>query len=434
MRRILKKEHSKSSIQIFSGLSSFQMLAMFRRGLFYTYLSIYMRDFLNLSVTMTTLYASIPMLMSVIFQNFVWGPISDKFQRRRTLIICGEILAGIGTITVWGVHSIFNNFLIAGWVIIIGLSLIEMFWSMSNIGWSALISDLYPSEKRSKIMGQLTSLGGLGRIIGIFIGGFLYDYGFGFRNGPLFFVASFVMIISTIPMLMTPEGGIELEKQEDAILVEKNDINNKQQKSILIFIVFIIALVFINFGRNSIAVPYPQYLTLESGFNLNSIMLSFVANSRSIAVMMIGFTAGSLSKKLGNSKALIIGTTIGIVALVITATTQCLEIIFIGSFLIGAAEVIISASSYAIASVLIPARMRAKLFAVYNTTFFLSWGSASTLIGGPLIDFLINRGISEVFAYQMAFLLGALICLIGLFIFIFLGVWLNIQKRKNFET
>ncbi len=434
MRKVLKKEHSKSSIQIFSGLSSFQMLAMFRRGLFYTYLSIYMRDFLNLSVTMTTLYASIPMLMSVIFQNFVWGPISDKFQRRRTLIICGEILAGIGTITVWGIHSLFNNFFIAGWVIIIGLSLIEMFWSMSNIGWSALISDLYPSEKRSKIMGQLTSLGGLGRIIGISIGGFLYDYGFGFRNGPLFFVASFVMIISTIPMLMTPEGGIELEKQKDAILVEKNDINNKQQKSILIFIVFIIALVFINFGRNSIAVPYSQYLTLESGFNLNSIMLSFAANFRSIAVMLIGFTAGSLSKKLGHSKTLILGTTIGVVALLITATTIYLEIIFLGSFLIGTAEVIISASSYAFASVLIPARMRAKLFAVYNTTFFLSWGSASTLIGGPLIDVLINKGISEVFAYQMAFLLGALICLIGLVIFIFLEVWLNIQKRRNFET
>ncbi|MFW9900386.1 MAG: MFS transporter, partial [Candidatus Thorarchaeota archaeon] len=165
-----KIENINSPVRIFSGLSSFQMLAMFRRGLFYTYLSIYMREFLNLSVTMTTLYASIPMFMSVLFQNLVWGPISDKFQRRRTLIICGEILAGIGTLTVWGVHYIFTDFIIAGWVIIIGLSIIEMFWSMSNIGWSALISDLYPSEKRSKIIGQLTSVGGLGRIFGIFIG------------------------------------------------------------------------------------------------------------------------------------------------------------------------------------------------------------------------------------------------------------------------
>ena len=46
-------------------------------------------------------------------------------------------------------------------------------------------------------MGQLTSIGGLGRMIGILIGGYLYDSGLGFRNGPLFLIASFVMFIST---------------------------------------------------------------------------------------------------------------------------------------------------------------------------------------------------------------------------------------------
>ncbi len=438
-------EKTKSSIKIFSGLSSFQMLAMFRRGLFYTYLSIYMREFLGLSVTMTTLYASLPMLMSVIFQNFVWGPISDKFQRRRTLIILGEILAGTGTITVWYIHFllanahtagygikigdvIFSSLYISGYVIIIGLSLVEMFWSMSNIGWSALLSDLYPSEKRSKIMGQLTSLGGLGRMIGIFIGGFLYDAGFGFRDGPLFIIASFVMFISTIPMFFTPEGGVVLDVPEQENSLEPTESN---QNHIFVFIIFIISLIFINFGRNSIAVPYSQYLSLDSGFNVGSVMLSFIANMRSLATLVIGFTAGFLSKKCGHSRSLILGTSIGIIGLIITATTIHLQLIFVGAFLIGAAEVIIFASSYAIASVLIPARMRGKLFAVYNTTFFLSWGIAGTFISGPLIDLLISEGKSEIFAYQIAFLIGALLCVIGLFIFIALEIWINLQKSKN---
>jgi MFS family permease len=406
-----------------------------------------MRSFLNMSVLETTLYATLPMIMSIIFQNFVWGPLSDKFQRRRTLIVLGEVLAGLGTIIVWFIHFLFTNahlagygftisdiiysgLYIAGYVIIIGLSFVEMFWSMSNIGWSALISDLYPSKKRSKIMGQLTSLGGLGRIFGIFIGGLLYDSGFGFMNGPLFIVASSVMFISTIPMLMfSPEGGINLEEQQEESTVEFDNDNN--QKSILVFIIFIIALAAINFGRNSIAIPYSQYLTLDSGFNVDSLMLSFIANSRSVATMLIGFTAGFLSKKFGHSRTLIIGTSIGIVALIITATTSYLQIMFVGSFLIGAAEVIIYASSYAIASNLIPAKNRAKLFAVYNTTFFLSWGLAGTLISGPVIDFLIIEGTSEVFAYQMGFIIAAIICFIGLLIFIFLEVWLIIQKSKT---
>ncbi len=422
------QKFQESNFKVFIGLSSFQILAMFRRGLFYTYLSIYLRIYLNLSVTETTLYATLPMIMSVLFQNLVWGPISDKFQRRRLLIILGELIAGIGTLLVWGVHFIFENLYLAGYVIIIGLTIVEMFWSMSNIGWSTLVSDIYPFKKRGKIMGYLTSIGGSGRIIGIFIGGFLYDGGLGFRNGTLFFIASFTMFISTIPMLLfAPEGGVTLRKKSEG----NSDIElDDEQNNIFIFVIFIIALTFINFGRNSIAVPFPQFLKLESGFAVDDIMLSVIANTRSISVILIGLSAGILSKKLGHARTLIFGAIIGIIALIIIATAANLPTIFLGNFLIGAAEVIIYASSYAFASTLMPARIRAKLFGVYNTTFFLSWGLACTLVSGPLIDLLIKAGKSDIFAYQVAFLVGALICLIGLLMFTFLEIWLKLKKRK----
>ena len=152
-------------------------------------------------------------------------------------------------------------------------------------------------------MGRLTSLGGLGRIIGIFIGGLLNNSGYGFRNGPLFFVASFVMFISAIPMLFTPEGGIHRESNE-----KENPLNDEDgnRSGIFIFLIFIIALVFINFGRNSIAVPYSQYLTLESGFNVGDIMLSFIANTRSVAVLIIGFIGFILASEVrGDGKVII---------------------------------------------------------------------------------------------------------------------------------
>ncbi len=410
----------------FIGLSSFQLLAMFRRGLFYTYLSIYLRDFLRLSVTETTLYATLPMLMSVIFQNFVWGPLSDKFQKRRTFIILGEVLAGIGTTLVWFMHSIFSNLIIAGYVIIFGLMCIEAFWSMSNISWSALISDIYPSIERSKVMGQLTSVGGFGRIIGISIGGILYNGGFGFRDGPLFFVASLVMLASTIPMLLTPEGGTHFEQKLEE---DSNDKPMTNDSFKVIFIIFLISLIFINFGRNSIATIYSQYLILESGFGVDSLMLSYIANARSVAVLMFGFIAGILSRKFGHSRTLILGVILAIIALMVTALTTALPFIFIGNFLLGMSEVIIFASSYTIASDLIPSRTRAKLFGMYNTTFFLSWGLSCTIISGPLIDFLIGEGLGEVFAYQTAFLVGALITGIGLIIFLALEIWIKLKKN-----
>ena len=100
------------------------MLAMFRRGLFYTYLTIYLKHFLGLSVTTTALFATIPMVFNVVLQRYVWGILSDKYQKRRTLIIWGELLAGIGTAAVWYFHLIPEDKLISGYVIIAGLSVI----------------------------------------------------------------------------------------------------------------------------------------------------------------------------------------------------------------------------------------------------------------------------------------------------------------------
>ncbi|MBW1695719.1 MAG: MFS transporter [Deltaproteobacteria bacterium] len=78
---------------IFFGISSFQVLVWFRRGLFYSFLSIYLRHFLGLSVTETTLFATLPMIINILCQTFIWGTVSDMYQLRRTLIITGEVLA-----------------------------------------------------------------------------------------------------------------------------------------------------------------------------------------------------------------------------------------------------------------------------------------------------------------------------------------------------
>jgi MFS family permease len=243
------------------------MLAMFRRGLFYSYLSIYLRHFLGLSVTETTLFATLPMVMNIVFQTFVWGAFSDKYQLRRTLIISGEILAGFGTVLVWYAHTLTGNLSLAGYVIIFGLSIVEIFWSMSNVGWSALISDIYRQKDRNAVQGRLASVGGIGRIAGVWIGGLLYDglglkyNGWGFHEGALFFVAGAAMFISVVPMMLVPEGGIRREL-EDASIPETGASVSAGK----IFTFFIIAMIFINFGRNSIAIIQSKYMVLVSGF------------------------------------------------------------------------------------------------------------------------------------------------------------------------
>jgi MFS family permease len=103
-------------------------------------------------------------------------------------------------------------------------------------------------------------------------------------------------------------------------------------------------------------------------------------------------------------------------SLLLLATANNLTLIYISNFLRGCSEVVVLASSYAFASMLIPPEKRAKLFSIFNATFFLSWGIAGTFIAGPITDILMAYGASEVFSYKMAFVSSAIMTLIGFFI------------------
>lgn len=402
---------------------------MFRRGLFYSYLSIYLRFFLGLSVTETTFFASFPMVLNVLFQTFVWGVLSDKYQKRRTLIILGEATAAITTVLVWYIHTLPESKYAAGYVIILGLSIVEIFWSMSNVAWTALISDLYPEHRRTDIQGKLFSIGAAGRIVGVWVGGLAYDglaryyEGWGFDKGLLFFVASGVMLLSMIPMFFVPEGGAAAGRSPSDRGGMAGPLQGAARYSRK-FVMFLIALTLINFGRNSVAVTRSQYLVLDEGFNVSSRLLSYIVNMQSVAGLMFGLLMGRLSKRYSDSTLLQFGALASALSLVIYVFARVLGPVFVADFLAGGAHVVILASSYTYASRLIPPEHRGKQFALYNATLFLSWGIAGTLIGGPVIDFLIRSGTSQAFAYRMSFLAGAVLVVAGM-------VWFGLVGRME---
>lgn len=419
-------------IKHFVGLSSFEMMAMFRRGLFYAYLSIYLRHYLGLSVTETTLFATLPMSLNILAQTFIWGRLSDRMQLRRSLIVTGEILAAAGTLGVWQIHRLAATPKAAGYAIIIGLTLIEIFWSMSNIAWSALVSDLYAPDQRGRIQGRLTSMGGLGRMAGVLIGGLLYDGlglyfpGWGFARGVLFFISSGVMLLSTVPLFFLPEGGV---KQDPARVGPDEAASAETGNQLVLYIVFLLGMILINFGRNSIAVIVPQYLSLDSDLNLNSRMLSYIINTQSLAIIAVGWTAGWIAHKLGNEATMVFGTLAAILALVLLWRYTALPALYLSSLLRGIGDAALLTASYAYASVLIPPSLRAQRFAWFNATFFLSWGLAGTLIAGPLVDLMVSAGSRQADAYRTSFAAAALITLAGLIVLLGLILY---RKRRSF--
>ncbi|HOX31712.1 MAG TPA: MFS transporter [Spirochaetales bacterium] len=409
---------------IFVGLSSFQALAMFRRGIFYTFLGVYLRSYLGMSVTETTLFETLPMILNILFQTFVWGRITDRLQLRRSLIVAGELLASVGHLALWYLHARSPDPRAAGWAIIWGLTVIEIFWSMSNIGWSAFISDAYGPAERNAIQGKLASVGGAGRMLGIVIGGLLYDGmgkaypGWGFQAGGIFFASAAAMCVSVIPLLFIPEGGVGFRPEEAPGAGAEADARAGGRASgpgeLRVFAVFLVAMLLINSGTNSLATFKAQYLDLPEGFAASARTISLVMDVESGSLILVGFFLGALGGAMGIPALLVAGTLAGAASLLLYALAPSIGLIYLASAFKGLSDGCVSSSSYAYASTLIPPGKRGRYFAAYNATFMLSWGTSATLVTGPLIDGLVRAGRPAAFAYRAGILSSVAIMLLGL--------------------
>ncbi len=410
-------EYSKLKGREFTGLSTFQILTYFRRAIVYSFLSIYLRS-LGLSTTEVTLMATVGMIANALTQSFLWGNLLDKYRKPTQFVVIGEILAGFGHIFMVFGYVYFlgmNQLIVAGYVIIFALGGIEVFWSMSNVGWSALVSELTVIDERKKIMGQFSIIGGFGGIGGAYLGGILYDNGLGFDNGSIFNVAAVVMIISGIIVYFSIRLKEEekVQKSDETEISENHSLRDLPSKLRIGYLIFIIALIFVNFGRNSIAIIIYLFLSDPTAFSATGGDIAFFSNVGSIAAMVSGLVVGFKVAKSDDYKVMMSGVLLSIAAITWLIITPNFALALVASFLIGSSHVVIESSSYSIVARMAPEEYRGRLFAYYNATFFLSWGIAATFIAGPIADFLIAQGSSNADAYRGSFIAALVLIAIG---------------------
>ena len=421
----------------FFGLSTFQFLAYFRRLIVYTFLAIFLKA-LGLSNFEVTLMPTIGMLANALTQSFVWGRLIDKYKNAKIFIVVGELIAGLTHIFMVLVYQVYlgTDKILAGYIIILTLGITEVFWSMSNVGWSALISNLTIPAERKKIMAQLSVVGGIGGIFGAQVGGLLYGKGAGFDSGILFYIAAIVMVVSAIfVLIMVQQRPYANNSTTNNQIVEQvkekfSDLPKLTKKA---FIWFILALVFINFGRNSIAILTGIYLADPSAFGASDEQIALFSNVSSIATMIVGILIGTIIAKIDDNKVFLTGAITALLSILWLIVAPTFTLVLLTGFLVGASNVIIESSSYAIISNIIPESFRGRLFGIYNATFFLSWGIGASFITGPTADYMVSLGLSNASAYRVSFLFASIIVGLGIIILLVSTKLVNDVIKENID-
>ena len=401
---------------ILLNLSLFQFLSFVRRGVFYTFMINYLFDLMQ-TVTWTTLMGTLNMITSALGQNLLWGKISDRHRLRTKLIIAGESIAATVYFVVFLIHkSLLDaqaNFT-AGLSLILGLSFLEFFWSMSDVGWAALLTDVTTSKTRGRIIGSLNFIASLGRMIGIVFAGFLYNNGEGFRQGTIFYIVIVMLFASATIMWITSKSTKTSEAK-----TEKTVVRNAVEKTLAshnkkIYKWFLISLIIIVIGAACISQVFLMFIRLPEGLSVSDPEQSFILTAWTLGGMLTSLLSGWLADKIGRVKVIFIGLSLAILTPLLYGSASNVLTMALIYGLNGVAFWTMQTVGFAFAGDIIPEDKRGRLFSRYNTVMALSWGPAGLLVGGPLADIQIqNFGLSFYTAFVNTFYVSSIIVALG---------------------
>jgi MFS family permease len=421
---------------IFLNLGLFQFLSFVRRGVFYTFMINYIFSLMK-TVTFTALLGTLNMAASALGQNLLWGKICDRYKLSAKLVIAGEAIAAVTYFIVFLIHKSlidaqadFN----AGLSLIVGLSFLEFFWSMSDVGWAALLTNVTTTETRGKIVGTLNFVASLGRMIGISFAGYLYNNGAGFREGTIFYIVIAMLLTSTTIMLITSRtvGKTHLKADDTSSRTYVAEEPHPNEGSTRTYNWFLASLIVIIIGAACTSQVFLLFLKLPpeiGGLNATDPEVSLILTAFTIGGMATSLSCGWLADKIGRTKVLSIGFGLAITTPLVYGLALSVPTMAIVYGLNGVSFWTIQTVGFAFAADLIPENKRGRLFGRYNTVMALSWGPAGLLIGGPLADLQVQSGLSTYAAYINTFYASAAIVAIGTALFA-----LRVANPKNKTT
>jgi len=420
----------------FFGLGSFQFLSFMRRGIFYSFMYIYLFSLLG-NVTTTAGLGTFTMLASAVGQNLLWGRISDRYRLRSKLIVVGTLIAGFAYVIVFLVHRSLldaGRNVDAGLAIVFGLSLLEFFWSMSDLGWAALLTDITITRTRGGLVGAFNFLASVGRMSGVLIAGFLYSGGAGFEDGTIFYVVVVMLFISTSIMWQASKS---IEKQTRQTLNpqrerQKAELKSDRKKTVKFsnektLFWFLVSLTIVVLGAASINQIFLFFLQLEEGLAASDMEVSLIVAAWTVGGMIASVAFGKLSDRIGRIKVILGGLILTAIIPLLYGFVPNVGLMATIYGLNGLSFMTIRTVGFAFAGDIIPEHKRGRLLSRYNTVMALSWGPAGFLVGGPFADFQTEiLKIPTRDAYVNAFFVSSLLVFLGIALF-----FVKIRREKQ---
>ena len=356
------------------------------------------------------------MLASSVTQPY-WGRLSDRIRKRKLFIVLGETIAGIAYLLMMRLTGV--------WSLILGLTVLEGFWSMSNVAWSALIIDAVDRSELGRVMGYLDTIGVGGMAFGVFVAGIMYDtMGFALN----FIVSAVMMFVSAAVVWAWIDDRKIATKSSQRLSVEsKEGLGNLRMLKMLI-----LTSSLSMFGINGLRQLMMIYM--GSGLGFSGTLIGTVSAIGNLTNMVLGVPVGYLSDRVDKKKLYVAALAVNVSAPAVLLYSETpLQFVFVAT-LVGLSWPLSETTAFPMAGEFAPVEGRGKFLGYFNAVRYLfGFGLPPFLLGGYLADYLkkmhVSQGLLEtealILSSKETFVVALVITVIGLLL------WIIILKKQK---
>ncbi|NIS79920.1 MAG: MFS transporter [Anaerolineales bacterium] len=346
------------------------------------FLTIYMRQQLNVPLTSVALLLTIYSVASLLTTSFT-GPAVDRFGRKGvmlvSLLVGGGVLLGMrvaDTLPLWAaLMAIFGGF-----------------DPLLRIGGNAMVADLVEPERRTAAYALLRTIANLGVAIGPSIGGFITSVSYAIA----FFIAAAAQILyAMLVLFFVSETAPRREADEQPVGVGYGPVLRDRG-----FVSFCGMYVLSVMSYSLIMILLPVYV--KENFGVPENQYGFIMATNAAMVVLLQYVITRVTERFRAFMVLAVGSLFIGLGVGSVAWGSGFFAFLISMILLTIGEMIIVPTSTALTANFAPIDMRGRYMGLYSLVWSVGFGI------GPVIGGLLNDQLAPVAIWYGGLVMGLL--------------------------
>ncbi len=327
------------------------------------YLNIYLREKLNLPLSVTTLLISLRS-MTGILTSFLAGTIADKFGRRKMMLF--SLIAG-------SVYYLLMSFAGSMWqfALLMGLwGSLDLFFP---VGSNAMVADLVDAEDRIEAYSLLRIVYNAGFAIGPIVGGIIAAHSYQM----IFWIAASGYLISFVFMSLKIQ-----ETLPNSVSVETRKVNPTRLRDVLqdgAFIMVIMMMVFIYMGTSVVFNLLSLYAREAHAIPENHISIVFTVNA--LMCVFLQMPIMRATKHLNGYKVMTVAAGFYVIGFLMFGTYANVLWFCLSMVVMTIGELLITPTVLSLTAERAPVDARGRYMSIYNLAHPIGYAFGPVMAG-----------------------------------------------------